>query len=228
MDSTTPLTTPPVPTTPQAATPAVAHPTAAALESLKRWIDTCTTSVFDQLNSEFQREIADTDILLEVSVMLAQIRDTVAVPDELSRAQTTAIEAYGDAVREMACYLESIHTAHAEASRKRTWFASVFSTTTTGQEEIGLVRALLRRVQKRSDLVLRVLAIPARPPVEDDMTAATETTPTSTEDLPIESTFIKLQKKYIQELALAETVDNKRHKRRRTLASFQSPSTKLP
>ncbi|ETV67895.1 hypothetical protein H257_16018 [Aphanomyces astaci] len=95
---------------------------------------------------------------------------------------------------------------------------------------MGVVRALLRRVQSRGVLVTRVLAIPQPPRHhKDDATPhPSSADPPSAEDLPIESTFIKLQKKYIQEMALKESLDEKRHKRRRTLSTFHSPSSKLP
>ncbi|RHY08471.1 hypothetical protein DYB37_011406 [Aphanomyces astaci] len=186
-------------------------------------MNTCISSVLDI--SEGIHEIADSDFLHELDVMLLLLQDVLTGDDDLSRAQALAVDAYGDASREMAAYLQSLHQSHVESQKR--WFASVF---TRPHEQMGVVRALLRRVQSRGVLVMRVLAIPQPPRHhKDDATPhPSSADPPSAEDLPIESTFIKLQKKYIQEMALKESLDEKRHKRRRTLSTFHSPSSKLP
>ncbi|KAG9409046.1 hypothetical protein AC1031_019305 [Aphanomyces cochlioides] len=218
MDSTSPLP-PPAPTI---ATP---HASVTALESLIHWLKTCMSSVLEA--SDCLQVISDSDICHELDVMLAVLQDATTAEDDLSRAQALAVNAYGDAAQDMAAYLQSIHESHLEAQKR--WFSSVFSST---HEQLGLFRALVHRIQTRGSLLLRVLAIPQPPqapkaPTTVDANVAGKGPAASVEDMPIESTFIKLQKKYIQEMARQETFDDKRHKRRRTLASFHSPSTKL-
>ncbi|RHY22799.1 hypothetical protein DYB32_009391 [Aphanomyces invadans] len=217
------MVTPPpeVPPTVSIATP---HPAITTLESLKTWITSCASSALDI--SDAMREITDSDFLHEVDVMVVLLQDLLTGIDDLSRAQACAVDAYTDAAREMTDYLQTIHASFVE-SRKR-WFASVFA---KPQEQNAVLCALLRRVQSRGVLLLRVLAIPQPPrhPKDDPIPAgASGATPGgSAEDMPIESTFIKLQKKYIQEMALKESLEEKRHKRRRTLSTFHSPSSKL-
>ncbi|OQR83027.1 hypothetical protein ACHHYP_15239 [Achlya hypogyna] len=208
-------------------TPEVASPLT-EVHSLRTWLATCMSSVLNTAPcADAMHTLVESDLQAELRVLQATIAD---VFEQMSRPQTIALGHVEEVVIELRVFLQALHATYLE--NETCWLPF----TKKSYESLHLMDTLVRRFQKRSKLFLRLLAVPGSPTKksieqDDDAFAVppapdSSTSNMSAEDRPIESTFIRYHKKFVEDLAKSEAREKIKAKRRQTLATMQSPIRK--
>jgi len=194
------------------------------LNALLEWLETCMKKVLREtlatdVSMQCSKYIIESDIQAQIPVLLLVIKQI----EEMSKAQKLALDQYVESVKQMRIFLQEICKYHEED--QKLWFVPF--RTKQSQELLLQMPQYIAKIQRRCKFLLQVLAIPFKSTQDTISTIHEEIH--GVEDMPIESEFIKEQRKLQREMALKD-IDRKRYlakKRRQTLdgSALRSPPT---